>query len=1187
MEEVIDRLLEGNFDYENGSLDFSCTKLEFTMQKGERPEGSFLISSREGRYTRGRVVASDSRMECLTQDFVGTEAEIHFCFHGEYLEEGDVVRGEFRVISNQGEYYLPFVVTVEYSVLTSSLGNIKNLFHFANLAKASPEEALNLFYSPDFYRILNGSDKQYEYYYRALSAYPGNEQNVEEFLIGINKKQKIEYLTDTSVLELTDPEGVIETGISITRNGWGYTRLKVVTEGGFLYTEKEELRDHDFLGNKAYLSVFVDESLLHAGNNYGCLRLCDGRGTTEVSVRVSYHGVGKVGSHELQRKKQIHKLMEYYQAFRIKRIGTSTWLKESGKLVERMTAADEEDVGVRLFQAQLLITEERYNEAQWVLEQAMNLMESLQIQDPVLTGYYLYLTTLIRREEAYVDRITEQVEQLYRRNKGAWQLAWLLLYLSEEYNKSFTKKWMFLEEQYNRGCNSPVLYLEAMLLLTLSPALLIKLDGFERQVLLYGAKNRLLNEDVIRQFVYLVAKEKEYSLCLYRILETCYGLWQDDTVLQEICSLLIKGNKAGKKYFAWYERGVQRELRITRLYEYYMMSVDRDSTKMLPKIVLMYFSYQNSLHYELTAFLYANVHRFREELSDLYDSYWVRIEQFVTEQILKKRMNRDLAYLYKHILTPQMITAEIAEALAGLLFLHYVETSRKDIRYVLVYEQGMEQPRFYPMTDGKALIPLVGTDSRLMFEDNKQNRYVVSIPHITEKLLLPAKLVKLVAPYVGDERTLNLYLCTSGRELMEITEENERRFGYLLADEFVEDELRREIGMKLMQYYYERDHIKELDEYLDLVEPDVFTVKDRNEILRYLVLRGKEEKAYEWLCRFGPHGMEPKVLVRLCSKRISDSEYIEDRVLTDAVHYAFGRGKYDERGLRYLTLYFVGLTKELRDIWKAAEAFGVPSYELCEKMLIQMLFTGSFVGEKMEIFRAYVAGGAKVKVEIAFLSQCAYEYFVKDRLTESYIFEEMARIHGQGEELHRVCKLGFVKYYAENKDKITPRIQPLLTEFIKEFVKNRIRLKMFGEFPELKESGPGRLGDRTIVEYKAHPGARAVMHYCVEQAKNEEAAYKTEEMQEVYGGVCFKDFVLFFGERLQYYIMEEWDGEEQLTESATLQKSDTGNAGLEGKFGFINDLSISTTLQDYETVDRLLAEYEYKEFMRNGLFRLS
>ena len=166
-------------------------------------------------------------------------------------------------------------------------------------------------------------------------------------------------------------------------------------------------------------------------------------------------------------------------------------------------------------------------------------------------------------------------------------------------------------------------------------------------------------------------------------------------------------------------------------------------------------------------------------------------------------------------------------------------------------------------------------------------------------------------------------------------------------------------------------------------------------------------------------------------------------------------------------------------------------------------------------------------------------------------------------------------------------IKQIAKEFIYELLRENIRLKMFREFTDTKDVGlANQLADRTIVEYKAHPQARAVMHYCVETAEGEEAEYRTEEMNEVYGGVSFKDFVLFFGERLQYYIMEQRDGSEQLTESATIQKSDAGGNGTEGKFNLINDLSISTTLQDYETVDKLLAEYEYQEFMKNGLFKL-
>lgn len=158
--------------------------------------------------------------------------------------------------------------------------------------------------------------------------------------------------------------------------------------------------------------------------------------------------------------------------------------------------------------------------------------------------------------------------------------------------------------------------------------------------------------------------------------------------------------------------------------------------------------------------------------------------------------------------------------------------------------------------------------------------------------------------------------------------------------------------------------------------------------------------------------------------------------------------------------------------------------------------------------------------------------------------------------------------------------------FIREFLAEGVHLKMFTEFTDLNEPWLNQLSDRIIVEYKAHPNAKAIMHYCVEHAEGEEAEYLTEEMSEAYGGVCYKDFVLFFGESLQYYIMEETEDSEQLTESATIQKSDTGSFTLDTKYSLVNDLSISNTLQDYETVDRLLAEYEYKEFMSKGLFRL-
>ena len=91
---------------------------------------------------------------------------------------------------------------------------------------------------------------------------------------------------------------------------------------------------------------------------------------------------------------------------------------------------------------------------------------------------------------------------------------------------------------------------------------------------------------------------------------------------------------------------------------------------------------------------------------------------------------------------------------------------------------------------------------------------------------------------------------------------------------------------------------------------------------------------------------------------------------------------------------------------------------------------------------------------------------------------------------------------------------------------------------------------------------------------------------EVYSGVFFKEFVLFFGENLQYYIMEESENEEQLTESGSLQKSDIMNESPDSKYEIINDMMISMTLQDDTTLDHLIEEYYRREYLDHRLFTL-
>jgi len=1189
MQKIIDQILEGNFDYENGSLDFSCLKIDISLHRGESCEGSFRVYASTENFTAGRVTSSDLRMECLTEEFVGTDEEIAYCFHGEHMEEGEVVKGNFYIVSNRGEYYLPFVVSMEHTVLESSIGSVRNLFHFANLAKSSWEEAVRLFYSPDFIRVFSGSDVQYTDVYRALSACPGQEQNMEEFLIRINKKQSVQYLTEEKELVLEEGFGehaysVIERELNIVRNGWGYTRLNVECNGDFLFTEKEVLTDDDFLGNRCRLPVFLDGRLCRNGRNYGRITLYNSYISLTIPVTVKYGDRLPGQSVDLTRKRSTVQIMELYQSFRLKKIGTSAWLKETGKLVERMAFQDENDVATRLFQAQLLITEEKYNEAGWILDHVAELLEE-RPEDETQLAYYLYLTTLIHSEEKYINRVTSDVEHIYRKDTSNWRVAWLLLYLSGEYNKSASVKWAFLEKQYHSGSRSPVIYIEALILLNNNPALLRKLGGFELLLLNYGTRREFLNPEVVEQLLYLTGRVREFSPVLFRILERLYRKKQDQRILQEICTLLIKGSKTGKKYFRWYRDGVEAQLRITNLYEYYLLSLDLNVSCKLPKQVLMYFSYQNNMNYEQAAYLYDYVLQNRDRLGDLYAVYRPRMERFVLDQIRKEHINRHLAELYDKLLRPEMIDEQTAGPLSRLLFAHQIRVEDDRIRKVYVYQPHNLRPAEYSLSGGCTWVALYGNEYTIVLEDAWKNRFIRSIEYTMEKLMLPGKFLRLISSRVTDCAELDLYLSDNGREGISDSRESLDRALRVLQLPDVDSSVKRELYLKVLQYYYEQDNMEALDAYLKIIPGDELTMEERGTVMKYLVYRGNIDLAGQWLEKYGPYFVDVKILVRLLSPLMERHSMVEEPVLTAAACHVFRRGKYDSTVLEYLSRYYEGMIRDMRDIWKAAKSFDVDCYKLAERMLVQMLYSGAFVGEKMEIFHYYVSQGAKPEVEEAFLAQCAFEYFVHDRVTESCVYQEIGHMSRRNEPVQKICKLAFLKYYAENKNERQQEQMELIEGFLRELMAEGIHLKLFreyDEFPDLQQE----LSDKAIIEYRAAPGSKACIHYVMLYENGESDEYRAEYMRDVYGGVCFKEFVLFFGESLQYYITEEQNGEEQLTESGTLQKSDAAANGEGGRYQLLNDIVLSRTMEDYDTMDNLLEEYYRKEFLNGQLFTL-
>ncbi|MCR5101260.1 MAG: DUF5717 family protein, partial [Butyrivibrio sp.] len=1023
----------------------------------------------------------------------------------------------------------------------------------------------------------------------------GSGKSVEEFLLSINKKQKVEFVPEKEEIFIEMPSHSSDNILILSRVGWGYTHLEVVTDGDFLTSTSSVLTGTDFQGDICHFHYQIDNEMLHSGNNYGALIFSNEYTRLVVKVTVNNSYLDEKPYTDYREKKDLLvQLIKQYEHFREKKNGSRVWLAETGKIISKMSVVDPDDIVFRLYSAQYYITATRVNEGQRILDDvAEELNKGNNVSDSIY-AYYLYLTTLVSRENAYINEAAIKIENIYKKDPSNWRVAWLLQYVSEEYLSSDSLRWEMFSKLFDYGCRSSIIYLEALNILSGAPSLLNKLGNYELFILEFGARENILSPAVIDQIVYLSHREKVYSDKLYKILAKCHEIKRSDETTEAICVLLIKGNRTDKEAFEWYASGIDRELRITRLYEYYMMSIYRDDSGKLPreisKMVLMYFSYQSDLDYEHNTILYRYIHENREQYPELYETYRPRIEKFLMDQLDKGRLSRDLIYLYKNIVSKQMIDAGNASNMLAVLYAYEIKVEDDRIHKMLVIYEKCAVEIEYPVRDGVLYAPLYGSDYAILFEDAAGNRFYSSVKYTLTRLINGGDLADYVIPYIQKgQENVDLFLCELGKDAYNITLENVTRYRELLESDIVRDRNKNEIMLSLIRFYYDNDFTRQLTEYLEFIEFDKVSSKERNQLIELMVNNGMYDKVIGWVRRYGICGIDPKIMVRLCDRLLDRNKFGNHENDTRVAFGVFAKGKYDEQLLKFLVENYDGSVREMRDIWKVARTYGIDVYTLSEKMLVQMLYSGAYVGEKTSILREYIKGGSKTKIEKAYLAQCAYDSFVRDVITDGYIFDRIGKLYLEGEDLPDVCKLAYLRYFSEQKADMGQNME-ISRRFLDDMDAKGVYFQFFQKYIT-DSSNMNRLSDQTIFEYRTKPGMKVVIHYMISTEREAlDTNYKKIVMKEMYDGIFVASFVLFFGEELQYYITEgdiaddETGEKSRLTESGTISKNDIVQNTYSDRFTIINDIMIGEALQDYDTVDNLMKEFHKKRFMSKKLF---
>ena len=1183
MTDTVSGILGGHFRQSGKGLEFSLSGINEKIREGDCLSGSFSVRSLAGKPVRCRVLTDTFRLSFSKDYFEDDSFEVFYEFDARCLQSGFTEKGRIYFVSNEGEYSIPVHIEVIRNSLTTSRGEIRNLFHFANLARTDWDEAKKIFYSGDLERILAGNDDRFLPVYRVLSSGEMTDEGLDEFLICTGKKSPAEYVPDKDLLVINDPLNDIRRSLRITRNGWGSANLLFETDTPFIRLEKAYVTEDDLLGNEFELGFFIRNEYLHDGINLGEIRFSYGARKERVTISVNSGTPDRAAAATRRKKEELRvSLTQYYVNYMLGKISPKIWEKETSRLLEELIGISREDPEPVLLKAFSMLRVDKSEEASWILKQAYPRISS--DDRTYLTSFYLCLSILTAKENEDAEYNTLKIREIYENSPRDWRTAIVLLHTDTEFIGDAEKKFSFLRDVFYRGCRSPMMYSEAFLVIKEEPSVLSELGDFELHVLSFMQKNSLMNREFADRFAELVRSSKNSDPYTLNLLKRCYRDEPDDAILYLICSMLMKKNADGEEAFRWYEAGVRQDIRITGLFDHFMMTMDLGVQHSIPQNVIKYYSYECTLPRDVCAYLYRYVASEREECGELYYRYLPRIKEFALKQIENKRISSDLAWLYLNVISLREMNKLQTECFADLLFIRVITTDDRSIKNVCSSFPQTNKVTITPFSDGKAYVPVYIEDACIAVEDDKGRR-IVSEPHCRmDSFLVPENVSASFLSEVETNKYLDLYLIGGGSQPVNIKRSNFKRYLRIAGDDDFSLTLRKRITLRLISYLDSHDDEQRLQPFLALVTPDMVTLQDVPEIVDIFLKRKMYRKAFQWVSDLGTENIRGEVLLQLSrALAVNSLSSVSEKELLSLMSAAMEKGAYDEGTVKYLMKEFKGTLRMLAEIWRAALSLGLDRTGLDERILRQTIDSGAFLSDFWEICRDYISEGKPDEDLVnAVVMQESYNYFTEGRKCDRFLFSMISWLRSRGVTLHRVCGLAYVQYFSEHQDEITSDVEDVLIEFLHEQDGDATVLDCYAGLTDIDPVMlPFR--DRAIISYRSAPGKKIMIHYVSEtDGAVDDEAYRTEEMYEEFDGYYVKMFVLFFGEKIQYYITES-EGEEMLTLNGTVTRSDPGN-DIRSRFEMLDDICTGVVLHDFEEAEKNLDDYLRNDYISREVF---
>lgn len=1176
----IGQIAAGRFNGTKPILAFSEETIDLSVIEGRSEAGSFVIESTNQIKICGIVYSTNPRMECLNPHFEGEKVRIRYQFNSKGLTEGDACEGKFVIVCNQIEYSLSFCARITRLYAEASTGAVKSLDDFTRLAASNWDEAYHLFYNRNFLNTIPYDNVYERLTYEGFACARPSGQNMEEFLIGVNKKQPVSISVDKSeeiFMASKEPQSGCFT---ITKDNWGYTEIRLRTDCEFIKLSKPVLTLDDFIGKTYLYEYIIDASAMHAGRNFGRIYI-DGvyqSFTIDITAGVRDDD-GSISDIAVTKdiKECMVGIMELYTSFRLKRIVTGVWANETISILNHLHALMPDEHMYELMKAQAFIINRQRQEAKWILD---DFKHSNPDKKAPIWGYYLYLMTLLEREPSYVDNMTHEVELIFYENPDSVLLFWVLLFLRDQYFDDSAGKLKDIKYWVLRGCSSPYLYIEAYYLISQDPYLIKELSVFELRILSWAVKEKALTKELAGAIFEAVDLAGGFDNRVYELLTAAYEICPEAEYVGIICSYLIKGHKNDTCFHKWFELGIENKLRLTGLYESYLLTMDDRQISPVPKIIQMYFSFDNKLPYRKLAVLYNNIIAAKETEPEVYHKYRKAMGRFAMDQAQLRHIDDNLAVLYEDMLELGFINEELSAAFSDIIYTHKLIVFDKRIVRAIIYQNEMKEPQIVPVTDQCAYFELFSNDYVILFEDSRGYRYVKSISYRLQRLMDAEKYLDRCISLSPDRPQYIVSHFKNVRDYSDFTKDDLKLFKPVFYSESFSDSYKAVMGYRILKYCQLHDYEDYVRPFLQSINFDTLQKDARKYLIDMLVSNRLYEKAYDMAMEYGIDMLAAASKVVLCENALK-VQHVDDDFMVQLAISAFKTGKYSDLVLKYLCENYTGPTDELINLWHAADKFSISSMKLDERILEQGIYTQIEPEKISDIFMEYYKRAGNEKLILAYISLVAHGYLHSGGCKADFIFDIIEKRFIGNRTLNDACQLALLKHFAEKTD-ITQAELEIEDTLLKYYIYNNMYFDFFARL-DYRLLEKYFLYDKAFLQYESTPGTHVVLHYSRDEDGEE---FNSEDMVEMYDGIYVKTFVIFFGEMIRYYITEEHDNSIEVKESNRLTCNNIPGDNDHSRYNLINEMIISDTLSDETTLKSNIDEYKRLDAATKQLFKL-